>query len=174
MARYAAGDGDAFDELFRRYEPRVFSFFLKRTGSAYRAQDLYQELFLRIHRSRDRYDERRPFAPWLFQIAHRLLIDDLRRAHRSHEVPIGEREVAAEAADAERSCGEREILGQALAALSREERCVLVSKAEGVSYPELAATLGKSVEAIRKLASRATQRLRSATLLDASLSSEGR
>ena len=54
MARDAAGDAEAFDELFRRYEPRAYVFFLKRTGSPQRAEDLYQELFLRIHRARDR------------------------------------------------------------------------------------------------------------------------
>src|SRR3972149_7471007 len=96
MARYADGDSGAFDALFHRYEPRVYAFFLKRTESPQRAQRLYQELFLRIHRARDRYDAERPFAPWLFQIAHRLLVDDQRRAHRSHEVPIGDREPCAD------------------------------------------------------------------------------
>ena len=40
MARYADGDGRAFDELFRRYEPRAYSYFVKRTGSPERAEDL--------------------------------------------------------------------------------------------------------------------------------------
>jgi RNA polymerase sigma-70 factor (ECF subfamily) len=174
MAHYADGDAHAFDELFRRYEPRAYAFFLRRTGSPERAQDLYQELFLRIHRARDRYDAERRFAPWLFQIAHRLLVDDQRRAHRSHEVSIGDREPPAELSCSEDQVGDRELLGQALAALSRDERYVLVSsKLEGVGYPELAAQLGKSVEAVRKLASRAVQRLRSAPLL-APLPSESR
>ena len=88
MARYADGDTESFDPLFQRYEARAYSFFLKRTGSPERAEDLYQELFLRIHRARHRFDAARPFAPWLFQIAHPLLVDDQRRAHRSYEVPI--------------------------------------------------------------------------------------
>jgi RNA polymerase sigma-70 factor (ECF subfamily) len=174
MARYADGDACAFDELFRRYEVRTYAFFLRRTGSPERAQDLYQELFLRIHRARDRYDAGRPFAPWLFQIAHRLLVDDQRRAHRSYEVPIGDREPPAESSGTEDQVGDRELLGQTLAVLSREERYVLVSsKLEGVGYPELAAQLGKSVEAVRKLASRALQRLR-APLLPAPLPSASR
>ena len=56
MARYAAGDLEAFDELFQRYERCVYFFFLTRTDSPQRAEDLYQELFLRIHWARDRYD----------------------------------------------------------------------------------------------------------------------
>ncbi len=90
MERYVEGDAVAFDELFRRYERRAFAFFARRTRSADRAEDLYQELFLRIHRARHAYDPRRPFAPWLFQIAHHLLIDDKRRAFRNHEVPLDE------------------------------------------------------------------------------------
>jgi RNA polymerase sigma-70 factor (ECF subfamily) len=174
MARYADGEADAFDELFRRYEPRAYAYFFRRTGSRERAQDLYQELFLRIHRARDRYDAERPFAPWLFQIAHRLLVDDARRAHRSHEVPLA-REPRAEAADGEGRLRQRELLGEALAGLSREERHILVStKLEGVAYAELAAQLGKSAAAVRKVASRALQRLRAAPLLAASLPAESR
>jgi RNA polymerase sigma-70 factor (ECF subfamily) len=175
MARYADGDAGAFEELFRRYEVRTYAFFLRRTASPERAQDLYQELFLRIHRARDRYDAERPFAPWLFQIAHRLLVDDQRRAYRSYEVSIGDRDPPAEHPGTEDQVGDREVLGQALAALSREERFVLVSsKLEGIGYPELAAQLGKSVAAVRKLASRALQRLRCAPLRPTPLASESR
>ena len=174
MVRYVDGEAAAFDEIFRRYEPRAYAFFLKRTGSPDRAQDLYQELFLRIHRARDRYDAERPFAPWVFQIAHRLLVDDGRRAHRFYEVPIEEREPHAERSNSEEWLGDCEVLGQALAGLSGEERHILVSsKLEGVGYPELAAQLGKSAEAVRKTASRTLQRLRAAPIL-ALLPSEGR
>ena len=175
MARYAEGDADAFDQLFRRYEPRAYAYFIKRTGSPERSQDLYQELFLRIHRARDRYDAQRPFAPWLFQIAQRLLVDDHRRAYRAYEVPIEGPERQSEHAGSEELASEREMLGQALRALSEEERYVLVSsKLEGIGYPELAVQLGKSVEAVRKTASRTLQRLRAAAILSASLPSESR
>lgn len=175
MARYADGDSAAFDALFRRYEARVHAFFIRRTGSPERAQDLYQELFLRIHRARSRYDPERSFAPWLFQIAYRLLVDDQRRAHRSHEVAMGEHEPRAERASSEERLGDCEVLGRALASLSREERHILLSsKLEGVGYPELATQLGKSAAAVRKVASRALQRLRAASLPLASLSPESR
>lgn len=165
MVRYADGDEEAFEELFRRYERRAYAYFAARAGSPERAEDLYQELFLRIHRARDRFDRQRPFAPWFFQIARRLLIDDQRRAHRSYEVPIEDREPPEQRSSSEAWLGDCEVLGQALAALSGEERHILVSsKLEGIGYPELAAQLGKSVEAVRKMASRTLQRLRAAPL----------
>jgi len=165
MRQYVDGDAEAFDELFRRYESRAFSFFIKRTRSRERARDLYQELFLRIHRARDRYDAARAFTPWFFQIAQRLLVDDQRRAYRSREIPIGDRETLSDRSSARDDVADREQLGQILDGLSPEERYVLVSaKVEGIGYPELAAHLDKSVDAVKKLASRAMQRLRAAPL----------
>ncbi len=160
MARYAKGDGGAFEVLFERYERRAYAFFLRRTGSPERAQDLYQELFLRVHQARDRFDPTRPFSPWLFQIAARLLVDDHRRAFRSREVPIDERDVPSRQQMAERVVGDREQVDRLLGGLSAEERFVVLSaKVEGRGYAELAEQLGKSVEAVRKLASRALRRL---------------
>lgn len=175
MARYADGDEQAFAELFRRYEPRAYAYFLRRTGAPERAEDLYQELFLRIHRARDDFDPARPFAPWLFQIAHRLLVDALRRAHRSHEVSIENGEWACERSGTEERLADRELLERALEGLSDEERhIVLSSKLDGVGYPELAAQLGKSAAAVRKAASRAFARLRGASLVAAPLVPESR
>ena len=168
MARYAEGDAAAFEELFHRYEPRAYSYFLARIGSRERARDLYQDLFLRLHRARDDYDPTRPFTPWLFQIAHRLLVDDLRRAHRFHEVPLEDRELRCDRPGSDEQIGDRERLGRILDALSLEEREVLLAaKLEGVAYPELAARLGKSVDAVKKMLSRALLRLRAATHLTA-------
>ncbi len=170
MARYAAGDPDAFDELFRRYEPRAYGFFLKRTGSPQRAEDLYQELFLRIHQARDRYDPARPFTPWFFRIANRLLIDDRRRAFRSQEVPIGDRELRTARPGSEELVADRDQVDQLLHTLSPDERyLVLSAKVEGIGYPELAEHLGKSVDAVKKRTSRAIQRLRSAAASESRL-----
>ena len=162
MERYVDGDSGAFEELFRRYESRTFAYFLKHTRSGERARDLYQELFLRLHRARDSYDSGRPFAPWFFQIAHRLLIDDQRRAYRSHEVPL-DRSEPHDARSAADDVTAQEQLAGLLDSLSPDERLVVVAaKLEGVAYSELAVRLGKSVDAVKKMASRAVLRLREA------------
>ncbi|HEU4428735.1 MAG TPA: RNA polymerase sigma factor [Myxococcota bacterium] len=174
MERYVDGDAHAFDELFHRFEKRAFAFFVKRTGSPDRAQDLYQELFLRIHRARGAYDASRAFAPWLFQIAHNLLIDDRRRAYRSHEVSLGDSALHAAHADAPDVAADREQLFHLLGSLSESERWVFLSaKGEGVGYAELAAQLGKSVDAVKKMASRTLQRLQRAALADSVAPSGG-
>ena len=161
MALYADGDADAFDELFRRYERRVYAFFLKRARCPHRARDLYQDLFLRLHRARDRYDLARPFAPWLFQIAHRLWVDDQRRAYRTREVPIEHGDLVAAPSDPAGTLVEHEDILRAFNGMSDEERFVLVSaKVEGIAYRELALGLGKSADAVKQMASRALRRVR--------------
>ncbi len=159
MERYVNGDGAAFDEIFRRYERRAFTYFSRRTGSPDRSQDLYQELFLRVHRARHAYDAQRAFAPWFFQIAHRLLIDDARRAYRSHEVPLDDPAHHAAPGDAPAEMAERDQLSRLLANLSEDERYVLHAKAAGIAYTQVGVHLGKSVVAVKKMASRAMQRL---------------
>ena len=167
MARYARGDAAAFEQLFERYEARTYRFFLIRARSEQRAADLYQELFLRIHRARASYDPSRSFAAWFFQIARRLWIDELRRsAVRSCEIALADEAMPCEV----RSLPERELAAvqdarAALEQLSEVERYVLISaKVEGRSYLDLAGELGRSVVAVKKLASRAMQRLRSSAL----------
>ena len=161
MTRYADGEAEAFVELFRRHASRAYAYFLKRTRSSERARDLHQELFLRIHRGRDVFDASRAFTPWFFQIAHRLVLDERRRAHRSHEVPLEERELSAASGACDEQVARRQELLRVLGGLSPEERYILVSaKVEGVGYGELASRLGKSVDAVKKAASRSLQRLR--------------
>jgi RNA polymerase sigma-70 factor (ECF subfamily) len=162
MARYANGDCAAFDELFRRYEPRAYAYFRRRTGSAERAEDLYQEVFLRIHRARRRYDPARPFAPWFFQVARRALIDDHRHPHHTREIAMKELDVAGDGRLVDDVANRQEVV-RILGGLSAEERVVLIAaKVEGLGYPQLAARLGRSPAAVKQLASRAMRRLRSA------------
>jgi DNA-directed RNA polymerase specialized sigma24 family protein len=96
MRRYADGDTTAFNERIKRDEPRAYGFVFEPTRPEDHAQDVYQGLFLRLHRSRASYDPDRPFAPWFFQITAGLLVDDHRLAFRNREVSTGEQDRASE------------------------------------------------------------------------------
>lgn len=80
MAAYAAGDANAFDRLFGRHRRPLFTFLLHRTESRALAEDLFQEVFLRLIRGRERYRPAGSFRAWLFTMAHNALTDDRRRA----------------------------------------------------------------------------------------------
>jgi len=162
MALYARGNSAAFDELFRRWERRIYGFFQRKTGSEARALDLFQELFLRLHRFRDRYDPARPFAPWFFQMARRVWLDDLRRTLGLQEIEFEEtlREEASDASPEATAiaCDEAR---RVLASLSPDQRQVLMAaKMGGFEYPEIARAMGRSESAVKQIASRTLRRLR--------------
>jgi len=161
MVRYAEGDGAAFEELFSRYQGRAYAFFIRRTRSPDRAADLYQELFLRLHRFRHTFCPERGFAGWFFQIASHVFIDDLRRSLRQREELRGDQIERATSESAETRLLARSQLRALLSALSPEQLQVLVAaKLYGLPYPELAGETGKSVAAVKQTSSRALRRLR--------------
>jgi len=162
MERYAAGDERAFEELFRRFEGRAYAFFLRRARSPDTARDLYQDLFLRIHRFRTQFDPSQPFEPWFFRIASRVFIDHTRRQHGFAESAGDSPEPVMRDHDGERQAIARELTRLLLASLAPEQSAVLVAaKVGGFEYMEIAATLGKTAAAVKQTASRAMRRLRS-------------
>jgi len=159
MDGYARGDPAAFDQLFLRYERRAYAFFLARVRSPERAADLFQELFLRIHRGRQTFHSDRRFEPWFFRVARHVLVDDFR--HRGPPLEILGEELAAEGSSPERQFQ----LGEALEALgtdlTEEERVILVAaKGAGVDLATIARALGRTTAAVRQIVSRASRRLR--------------
>jgi RNA polymerase sigma-70 factor (ECF subfamily) len=77
MTRVQAGDESALAELLERYRPRLYGFLNRRMPEA--ADDLFQETWLRVVRSKDSFDPQRRFSTWLFQIANNLCRDRARR-----------------------------------------------------------------------------------------------
>jgi len=159
MVRYARGDPAAFDELFARYERRAYGFFLARVRSPERAADLFQDLFLRIHRGRETFREGGRFEAWFFRVARHALVDDLRRRGPPLEA-LGD-DYAGSGRSPEREFQLGEELEAVGADLSEEERAILVAaKGAGVDLATIARGLGRTTAAVRQIASRASRRLR--------------
>jgi RNA polymerase sigma factor (sigma-70 family) len=160
MERYARGDEQAFEELFRHCEGRAYAYFLRRTRSPDVAHDLYQELFLRIHRFRTRFDPSQRFEPWFFTIASHVFVDYLRQ-RLGLEASAGESLAVVQEPDGERQAIAREQTRRILAGLSPEQQAVLVAaKVGGFDYAEIAGELGKTVAAVKQAASRTLRRIR--------------
>jgi RNA polymerase sigma-70 factor (ECF subfamily) len=73
------GDPAAFDALLARYQNRLYRYLVRLTANPTAAQDLFQETWLKVITRIHRYDDRRPFEPWLFSVARNLAIDHLRK-----------------------------------------------------------------------------------------------
>ncbi|RJP17144.1 MAG: RNA polymerase sigma factor [Candidatus Abyssobacteria bacterium SURF_5] len=79
MLQYAGGDLAAFEELLERHRNPLFAYLCRMLGNRESAEDVFQEVFLRIVCSRRRYRERAKFSTWLYKIAHNSCIDMFRR-----------------------------------------------------------------------------------------------
>jgi RNA polymerase sigma-70 factor, ECF subfamily len=116
-----AGDGAAVEELFRRHWPGTYRAAYLVVGDAAAAEDIAQEAFLKAIAALERFDRRRPLAPWLHRIAINRAIDWTRARTARPEQP-GADERAAPAAVA----GLSDELAGALAALPADRRAVVV------------------------------------------------
>ena len=85
MLAVQAGNSGAFEALFGRYERRLYSFLVRRTGDREAAAELFQDTFLKVYRARDSWDPSRPVKPWLFGIAANAAKDLGRRKLRRPE-----------------------------------------------------------------------------------------
>lgn len=79
MAAYSGGDLEAFEVLFARHRRALLTFLVHRVGEREAAEDLLQEIFLRVIRARGSFDGRCAFRPWLYAIARNAIIDGHRR-----------------------------------------------------------------------------------------------
>jgi len=79
MLRFRDGDAAAFDELYRRHRPGLYRYFIRQTGSAPLAEELYQDVWMKLIRAKDRYEVRAKFTTYLYHMAHNRLIDYYRR-----------------------------------------------------------------------------------------------
>lgn len=82
MVAYQQGDCNAFDHLLDKYHRPIVNFIYKFVNNAAEAEDLAQEVFLRIHRARSRYEPRAKFAAWIYRIAANIALKELGRKRR--------------------------------------------------------------------------------------------
>jgi RNA polymerase sigma-70 factor (ECF subfamily) len=167
MMAYLHGDHAAFETLFGRLAPSVHGFFLRAFGSRAVADDLLQTTFLKVHRARSQWNREKKLRPWLFSIAARVRLDELRRRYGLREDSGPEAvEQAAEAAqpdagDPAVAADIRSRVSEAMARLPESQRVVVhLHRFEGMTFGEIAAVLGTTEGAVKLRAFRAYAELR--------------
>jgi RNA polymerase sigma-70 factor (ECF subfamily) len=162
MDRYASGDDAAFADLYDCVAPRLYGYLMRRTQDRHRAEDLLQQTLLHMHKARGRFVRGAPVLPWMYAIAHRLLVDSARKAWREellgdeHVVTVsGGQHEAASANDLARRL--QGILDQ----LPENQRVVWeLVREEGMSQSEVATALGTTVTAVKLRLHRAMKMIR--------------
>jgi RNA polymerase sigma-70 factor, ECF subfamily len=162
MIRYQDGDPVAVEELVRSISPVLLRFFAASDGSRSEAEDLLQECWMRIHRSRHTYRPSEPLLPWIFAIARHTRLDAYRRRRRrqSKEIPISN--VPEMSASPARSAAiESDEIHRLLEGLPENQReVILMLKVSGMSLEEVARATSSTVGAIKQRAHRAYGKLR--------------
>ena len=164
MSAYVAGDPRAFERLFARLGPRVHAFFLRSFRDAVVADDLLQVTFMKVHKARAQYDPDLRVAPWVFTVAARVRVDELRRRLR---LPEDADEEALARADEQAprdpppDTDLQDAVRAALDALPESQRTVIhLHRYEGMTFPEIARVLGTTAGAVKLRAFRGYETLR--------------
>lgn len=88
MLAYREGDAAAFEALYRRWRGRLYRYLLRQCGNAAQADELFQDIWLKIVGARRGYEVAAKFSTWLFRIAHNRLIDHYRTQGRAALVSL--------------------------------------------------------------------------------------
>ena len=170
MLRVRDGDQDAFRELADRYGARIFGFFRGRLGDRQEAEDLTQDVLLRLYRSRQRYEPRARFSTWIFHITQNVARNALRSRRRRPWIPLdgaamGEQGLLPDRSEApSRPLERHELAGAVRAAVAglagRQRAAVELHQFHDRTYAEVAAELDMTPKAAKSLLYRARNQLR--------------
>jgi RNA polymerase sigma-70 factor (ECF subfamily) len=164
MQAYLNGEIEAFDALYAAFAGRLRGYLLSQCRDATLADDLLQETFMQIHRSRRTYQPGRPVTPWIYAIARHVHLMKRRSTGRRTRFEDG---MAADARTADASHDsigsivDGDLVRRALREVPADQReALLLHHVEGWSFVEIAARLGIRVNAAKTRAFRGMRKMR--------------
>lgn len=175
MLAYRDGDAAAFEALYRRWRSRLYRYLVRQCGAAAQADELFQDVWLKVVNARKGYEAAAKFSTWLFRIAHNRLIDHYRAQGRSEIVsydddPEDADRVAALPAAAtaqpetmlERKALAQELVRHIEALPAAQRETFLLSEEGELTLEEIAAATGTNRETAKSRLRYAVNKLRSA------------
>jgi RNA polymerase sigma-70 factor (ECF subfamily) len=166
MLAYRGGDAGAFERLYARHRGGLFRFVLRSVPQRATAEELFQEIWIRVIEARERYVAKARFTTWLYTIAHNRLIDHWRQrglslvgAEEGDAVPDSRHDPAVRVEGREMLARLAQAL-ESLPVLQRE--AFLLHEEAGLSIAEIAATTGCDEEAAKSRLRYATAKLKAA------------
>jgi RNA polymerase sigma-70 factor, ECF subfamily len=175
MLRVKAGDDSAFEYLVQKYRRPMLSFMYRTAHNPAAAEDLAQEVFLRVYRSRESYEPSAKFTTWLYRIATNLAVNYARdRRHERPEVMVSIDEpdedtgLTVDVSDGSLTAEEAILRRERMAAIrqrvqalpERQRTAVLMHKYQQMDYRQIAEVLKLSESATKSLLFRAYETLR--------------
>ncbi|MEM9016720.1 MAG: sigma-70 family RNA polymerase sigma factor [Verrucomicrobiota bacterium] len=171
MLMVREGDTEAFEQLIEIHQGAVIGTVAKMLGSPNEAEDIAQQVFVRIWKSAARYRPEAKFTTWMFTITRNLVFNEVRRRKRKPTVSVEEREeeshlvvedlsATSPSEDAQHAELEKAV-DAAIAALPEKQRlAVVLRRYEEMPYDEIGKVLSMSVPAVKSLLFRARTQLK--------------
>jgi RNA polymerase sigma factor (sigma-70 family) len=171
------GEPAGAEAIFHRHGQAILHFAARMLGNQHEAEEISQEVFLKMIARADQYDGRAPLISWLLSIAANACRDQLRRRKRVSVLPISAAQEipspAPSAVSALLADEQRRVVEEALAELSEEQReALILARYHGLPYAEVARTLGISEGAVKTRIFRAVETLKARLVGDEAPSTE--
>jgi len=171
MLRVKEGDNEAFELLVELHQSAVIGTVAKMLGGASEAEDIAQQVFIRIWKSAKRYQPQAKFTTWMFTITRNLVFNETRRRRRKPTVSVEEREEEShqQVEDVHSTTPDQDVLhseleravDDAIQALPDKQRlAVVLRRYEEMPYEEIGRVLSMSVPAVKSLLFRARTQLK--------------
>lgn len=169
IRRASQGDAQAFEQLMRAHEGRMYAVSLRMCGNREDALDCTQEAMLRIYRAMSSFKGQSSFATWVYRITMNTCLDELRRRKVRTSASLDQLLDSGWSPSDEEDTPERHsiaseqrrILEQAIAGLPEDMRAAIVLRdVQGFSYEEIAKMLEANVGTIKSRISRGREKLR--------------
>ncbi len=158
MAMYQNGAENAFQVLYSRHSSKIYGFLKNRIQQAEKVSDIYQEVFIKIHRSKHLYNKSLPLLPWIFTITRSVMIDELRKDKNSQRVDDFDIDKIPAIESASSFAGEAAGLIQTLP--EPQKIALQMRYVDDKTFEEIANSLKTSPTNVRQIVSRGIKRLK--------------
>jgi len=169
IQQYLKGDEKSLEILIKRYLKPIYSFVYKNVGNVSAAEDVTQEVFIKVWRNLRKFDRKKNFKPWIFQIAKNASIDFLRkkrtipfsRFENKNGQNVLSENIAAAPLDLVGKISDKKILTAVIRTLTKKEQKIInLRHNDGLSFKEIAEKFQESINTIKSRHRRALANLR--------------
>ena len=176
IQQYLKGDEKSLEFLIEKYLKSIYSFVYKNVGNTAEAEDITQEVFIKVWKNIKKFDQKRSFKPWIFQIAKNTSIDFLRK---KKAIPFSRFEnekgqnillenMAAAPLNLIGNLNDKRILAAAIGGLNaKEQKVINLRHNDGLSFKEISGVLSESINTVKSRYRRALTNMRRVVSSDA-------
>lgn len=169
IQQYLGGDDESLEFLIKKYLKPIYGFVYKNVGDQASAEDVTQDIFIKVWKNIKKFDQKKDFKPWIFQIAKNTSIDLLRK---KKTIPFSRFEnekgqnalvenIAAKPANLLEKFSDKKMLTMAMQSLAdKEQKIIQLRHGEGMSFKEIAQISRESVNTVKSRYRRTLANLR--------------